>query len=579
MLTLYKYIMAGGLIQIVTYGSQDLYLTGTPEITFFKVVYRRHTNFSIESVRVTFDDPTGFGLKSSLTVPKTGDLIHKTYLEVKLPAMNLKRIDTSNDLKPVVDQAATNFDIVQSFMSLNRRSYGGAASIFEASNSFDSSKLINQIDLVFNEPGASQKIEDFQNLLATTPNAPFLYDEVSMKSVADSYSPLDIKQDLFSALSVALDKSQKTQEFFFIDLRTKQEAFTDQMNDNIKFAWVSRVGHAIIDEIEIMIGGSVLDRHLGDWINIWYELTAKRDLEKVYFKMIGNVDVLTDFDRTPKPSYLMRIPLQFWFCRYNGLAIPLVALEYHDVTFNVKFRKLEQVSYVEFGQQIRLNNAGDVITLSEVSDDLGLDIEATMLIDYIYLDTAERRRFAQASHEYLIEQLQILELPVISQKLYQINLNKFVLPCKEMVWIAQKQKYTVNPDGTRQTQFNNYSLTDGNKGNPIAFSKIDFHSYERVPRLDGNYFNYVQPYQHHNTTPSDGINMYSYSIFPEEFQPSGSANVSQLSRINLTLEFRDELLLGDGTYEPVYIRVYVRNLNILRIFSGMGSPAATFGAG
>ena len=97
--------MAGGLIEIVTYGSQDLYLTGTPEITFFKVVYRRYTNFCMESIKVNFDDTVGFGLTSSLTVPKIGDLIHKMYLEVTLPMIEFKRDDASNDFSLEVKAA------------------------------------------------------------------------------------------------------------------------------------------------------------------------------------------------------------------------------------------------------------------------------------------------------------------------------------------------------------------------------------------------------------------------------------------------------------------------------------------
>ncbi len=77
--------MPGGIINIATYGSQDLFLTGTPEITYFKLVYRRHTNFALESVRLKFDDTVNFGKFSTLTFPKSGDLIHKMYLEVILP--------------------------------------------------------------------------------------------------------------------------------------------------------------------------------------------------------------------------------------------------------------------------------------------------------------------------------------------------------------------------------------------------------------------------------------------------------------------------------------------------------------
>ena len=571
--------MAGGLIQIVTYGSQDLYLTGTPEITFFKVVYRRYTNFSIENVPIPFDDPTGFGLRSAITIPKNGDLVHKTYLEITLPEVTLQRLTTSNNLLPALQQAEANFQIVTAFMQLNWQAYTNAIEIYDAENITLASQIIQQVDSVFAQAGTADTITAFQNLLTTTQDAPFTYDEVSMKIVADAFNADDSKNAVFTAMTTALDKSQKTQQFYFNQLVTLQDEYADQTNPNIKFAWVNRIGHTIIDEILITIGGSVIDRHFGDWLNIWYELTAKRDLEPTYFKLIGNVEPLTSFDRNTKPSYLLRVPMQFWFCRFSGLALPLVALEYHDVTITVKFKKIGKVAYIEADQQILFNKAGTTITLDEVPAQLGLDIQAMMSFDYIYLDIDERRRFAQASHEYLIDQLQILELPIVSQKTLQVNLNKFVLPSREIIWVAQKVSYTKNPDGTTQTQFDNYSLTDTNMGNPIAYSTLQFHSYERIARFDGNYFNYVQPYQHHQTTPSDGINMYSFALFPEEFQPSGSANFSRLSRINLTLEFDPSLLQSDGSYEQMYVRIYTRNVNILRVFTGMASPAATFGAG
>lgn len=210
-------------------------------------------------------------------------------------------------------------------------------------------------------------------------------------------------------------------------------------------------------------------------------------MEQIYFKMIGNVEELTTFDRSIKPRYRLKIPLQFWFCRFSGMALPLVALEYHDVRFDMKFRKIEDVSYVENGKQIVFSN-DEQIFLDEVTDELGINIEATMLIDYVYLDSKERRRFAQASHEYLIEQLQVLEITDVSQQKIQPVLNNFVHPSKELIWVAQKVRYTENLDGWTRLRWDNYSLTDENKGNPISFSGIDFHSYNRVQRLDGNYF-------------------------------------------------------------------------------------------
>lgn len=106
---------------------------------------------------------------------------------------------------------------------------------------------------------------------------------------------------------------------------------------------------------------------------------------------------------------------------------------------------------------------------------------------------------------------------------------------------------------------------------------MDFHSYNRIIRLDGNYFNYVQPYEYHRTTPSDGINMYAFAIFPEEYQPSGSANLSRLSKITIFLEFTDLLFQNNIIIDPLIVRVYTRNLNILRFISGFGALAFVFG--
>lgn len=568
--------MVGGLIHIATYGSQDIFLTGTPEITFFKIVYRRHTNFSIESVKVEFDDPVGFGKISTITIPRIGDLMYKTYLEVILPEINLQRLYPNFRLKSQVKIAENNFNIVTKFMNINRRAYVAAYEILIAENNNDITKIINIINDIFNDSNIIDIINNFKNLMNNTKNSPFTFREVSLGEVVNKFSNINInKNEIFKAIEIAIDKSTKLQNFFFTIYRDLKNQLNEESDKNIKFAWVERVGHSIIKEIELDIGGQKIDKQYGDWINIWYELTANRNMEEVYFQMIGNVEELTNFDRKPKPSYKLRIPLQFWYCRYNGLALPLVALEYHEVTFKVIFRKIEEVSYIEKDEMIKLSDQNDGITLDEVPEQLGIDIDASMLIDYIYLDNQERKRFAQSSHEYLIDQLQVLELKNITVEELQIVLNNFVHPIKELIWVAQKERYTINLDGYTPTRFHNYSLTDTNKGNIISFSQIIFHNYNRIQKLDGNYFNYVQPYETHHTTPSDGINIYSFSIFPEEFQPSGSTNMSRLSRVTLLLEFDKRLI--KTTNEPLIVRIYARNLNILRFTNGLAGLAFTYG--
>lgn len=567
--------MAGGLIQLVSYGSQDLYLTGTPEITYFKVVYRRHTNFSTESIRVDFDDTVGFGLENTLTVPKIGDLVHKAYLEIVLPEIDFKRSDASNDLFLEFDEARTNYDIVRSYMSINRRAYVGAFDVFVAENTNDPAIMVNKVDDVFNDVTNELVIQNFKDLLLKPDvNPPFIYDEISMKSIVDSVPDGSDEDTFFNAMNIGVDKSVKLQKFFYDDLINKKDANDDENNDNIMFAWVSKIGHAIIESVEVRIGGMKIDKSYGDWLNIWHELTANRDTEELYKNMIGDVSILTDFNRNVKPQYTLTVPLQFWFNTHSGLAVPLVSLEYHELTFHVKFRKLEDVSYIENGKTVFVTENSDSLFLDEVTDELGVNIEAGIYFDYIYLDSAERRRFAQAGHEYLIEQLQVLEIRDVEQTDIQCVINNFVHPTKELVWVVQKESYTENIDGYTQLRWDNYSLTDDNKGNPVLFSSLDFHSLKRVERLEGAYFNYVQPFEHHSSTPSDGINVYCFSLHPEDHQPSGTANFSRLSRVTLSLEL-DKTLFDDNS--SVIIRIYSRNLNILRFISGMAGLSYTYG--
>jgi len=271
--------------------------------------------------------------------------------------------------------------------------------------------------------------------------------------------------------------------------------------------------------------------------------------------MIGNIDILTTFDNNLKPEYKLYIPLQFWFCRYNGLALPLVALRYHDVKINVKFNKLEKCSYLEEGYSYF-----EKINIKD----------ASLFVDYIYLDSSERKRFASASHEYLIDQVQLEEFKEIVSPNITSKLN-FVHPTKEVIWTIQSDKYLLNNNFyNKLLNPSNYTNNDNNEGNPLIDAIIELNSHIRVQRLDGNYFNYVQPYQHHSNTPSDGINLYSFAIEPELQQPSGSINFSRIDSIIFHLTFNEEMF--NDNYNKT-IRFYALNYNVLRIMSGMGGLA------
>jgi len=573
--------MAGGIIQISTYGNQDLFLTGAPEITFFKVVYRRHTHFSMESVKVTFDDPVEFGRTSMVIIPKIGDLMHKTYVEITLPEINLLRTrfpsdKTINQIKAKLKLAKKNYKLIQKFMNINSIAYKAAYNNFIPENNPNAAKdMISAINVIFDNQHNIPTIDKTKELITLSKYVPFTYDQISMQDIANTNECN--KDELFKALSIGIDKSIKTQKYYYGKILSNQEKLIEATDPHIKFAWVKRIGHAIMESIELKIGGQKIDKHYGDWINIWYELTANRQMEEIYYKMIGNVKEITTFDRSIKPKYKLRVPLQFWFCRYSGLALPLISLEYHNVSLHIKFRKFQELCYIERNNEIKYSKSEDGLSLDEVSSEIqNININAKLLIDYIFLDKVERTRFAQSSHEYLIDQIQVLEKKNVTQQQIQVQLNNFVHPSKELIWVSQKEKYTRNPDGYNECRWDNYTISDINEGNPIIFSSMDFNSYKRVPRLDSHYFNYVQPMETHHTTPSDGINVYGFSLFPEENQPSGSANLSCIPRITMYMEF-DHVLFNDNKIDdPLNVRIYTRNINILRFVSGFGGLAWVF---
>lgn len=508
--------MGGGLMQLVAYGAQDVYLTGNPQITFFKVVYRRHTNFAMESVEQTFSGSPDFGKRITATISRNGDLISRVYLQVTLPEV----------VCPCTTSAC--------------------------------------------------------------------------------------------------------------------------------FRWVNYIGHALIRHVSVDIGGQQIDKQYGDWLTIWNELTQRPGLQVGYDNMVGNTVHLTGTGLSKAESSTLYVPLQFWFCRNPGLALPLIALQYHEVRINFELRNKAEC-YVTCSPDL------GACGISAVSCGNGTELfcvpslqAASLYIDYIYLDTDERRRFAQSSHEYLIEQLQFTgdESTVNTNVKVKLNFNH---PVKELIWVVQRDavvcpnvnqwtnytddydsdlvwgswdckptcqqslftnveagymassfpynETTFRPNG--QTVVNSSSVEalydtglntppgfsnpsnynaptdfstvgpDGgadhaglaprNAGrNPVIKGKLQLNGHDRFQERLGSYFNLVQPYQHHTNVPTTGINVYSFALEPEKHQPSGTCNFSRIDSAVLSLQLTQKSARGSK------IRVYAVNYNVLRIMSGMG---------
>jgi len=371
-------------MQLVAYGAQDVYLTGNPQITFFKVVYRRHTNFACEAIEQTFNGSPSLGGRATVPITRNGDLVTKMWL----------------------------------------------------------------------------------------------------------------KTTFACAANQAVD----------------------------------RVGFALIKSVELQIGGTKIDKHYGRWLHIWNELSHSSDHDSSRTQMIeqnGTSDVLY-------------IPLQFFCCRNDGLALPLIALQYHDVR-------------LEFEFETRAN--------LDIADTDGAISNTSLLVNYIYLDSEERKRFAQASHEYLIEQLQFTGVEtVVADKANKVRLN-FNHPVKELVWAITK---AWDGDSNAVTDFTNYGAVDANT-NSTSKALLQLNGHDRFSEETGKYFNYVQTHTHHSRAPAAGINVYSFALNPEEHQPSGTCNFSRIDNATLTVT----TAANSGTQ----LYVYGVNYNVLRIMSGMGGVA------
>jgi len=536
-------------MQLVAYGAQDVYLTGNPQITFWKVTYRRHTNFAMESIEQTFNGQADFGRRVQCTVSRNGDLAYRTYLQVTLPQVGGK---------------------------------------------------------------------------------------------------------------------------------------------NCYARWLDNPGHQLISMVEVEIGGQRIDRQYGDWMHIWNQLTLTSEQEDGFHKMVGNTTQLTFLTdpnfadvatacsaagvpqavcapRRALPETTLYIPLEFWFCRNPGLALPLIALQYHEVKINIEIRPMDECLWAVKG--VGTTDA-DNVGKHAASYQKSL-VAASLYVDYVFLDTDERRRMAQNPHEYLIEQLQFTGDESIGSSSNKVKLN-FNHPCKELIWVVQPDTNVSYCDSFEEGQALNMALgaqpfnytdaldalpnsirafssalqlegtaasggaggdaTDNevinakglfndrtagssagavgndlsagevadlslafnnsnNNGvsdagafvlcetsrklhcwgeNPVVTAKLQLNGQDRFSEREGTYFDLVQPFQHHTRHPDTGINVYSFALRPEEHQPSGTCNFSRIDNATLQLVVSAAAI---GSAATAKVRVYATNYNVLRVMSGMGGLA------
>ena len=555
--------MSGSIMQLAAIGTIDTYITGNPKITFFKSVFRRYTNFAMESRKINFNGTPDFGSTNNSVISKGPDLLHKLYLQVKLPNVT--------------------------------------------------------------------------------------------KTIAN--------------------------------------------NEFVSFRWLNWIGHRLLKDARVMIDGAEIDNQHGEWLHLWNELSQKPGHKEAYAEMVGNVPGLTQIvsakgdgnSSSLVDEYVLYIPLQFWFCRNPGLALPLVSLKDSDIEVEIVFEELDKLIWAshENSTNIRKNTGRDIFP------DLKLGT-TNIYADYIYLDNDERKRFAQQNeHSYLIEVVQERGTHHFDAGSAKRSFNlTFTHPVKELVWIIQPKNFidksycqsrggcqpfnftdkfdysgfsgTPTPSfgngmaggrtnsnllysfpgiklpfikdiyepnfSTSETNFNsslistlktasntplpkysgydyiskyhpsttagttnkytdknveNYfgnnnpitvdengattntgiwsnsnldlKLIDNGK-NPVKTATMNLNSVRRFDDREGFYFNTIQPYQHHTNNPAPGINVYSFALEPEDHKPTGTCNFTKIDNGFIEVE-----LTTNAQNTNLAMRVYALSYTILSV--------------
>ncbi len=336
---------------------------------------------------------------------------------------------------------------------------------------------------------------------------------------------------------------------------------------------ITPVVYNYIEYIDLFIGGQRIDRHYGSWLQIWHELFEKDDVA------LGKL-VSSEPQQSTDTKNTLYLPLRFWFNNNVGLSLPLIALQYNDIKFEIKFK-----------------SKTDIQTYNSSYSDTNMSIEKIqMLCEYIHLDVEERRLFASNVHEYLITQVQSsLSNPVnLHKSLTDDNFEKIVHktdlrfnhPVKELIWTFQDYSNRVQSElvsSINGVYSNNFwrGFTYGQ--DQMIGSMLNLNGKDMSEEMSSKFYRGLQNYQYHsgvglgsvnNTIGLAGIDTgnaiysYSFSISPEDYQPSGSINFSNIEQGQL--KYR---LHHDADVTSKSLNIYAVNYNIFRVMSGMASLA------
>jgi hypothetical protein len=365
-------------------------------------------------------------------------------------------------------------------------------------------------------------------------------DKTSLIFIYDLYPRYNLQYSIFS--NVIYENLKGIEEFNKIVYNNYVNQSEIGNIEQKKLGWIDKIGIYLFNSIDLYIGSNPINQLTPDYINIFGEL--KYQNTELYNNIIGsNLYTPTLY----KDEQYLYLPVPFWFTQNYGLAFPLISLQYNDMELRIKTKKIENclTGNVDELYEDIINNYNNIFSSQ---------LEITAIFEYIYLDNVERKKFAQSSHEYLITQVQYNYFNNFNNGSSNINLDINFYHCaKDMFWFVKN-----NGNKDKQVYITNSS---------IILNGTDLINQEY------KYFNYLHPYIHYKSTPSLGINVYSFSLNPLETQPSGSCNFSRIPKTSLNVVLNKDIPIENDTLD---LTVIVVNYNILRIIGGISGLAYTY---
>lgn len=506
---------SGGYIQLQLWGSENAVLNSNPEITYFRQVAKKSVAFSQDAIELAWSGVSDFNRRCTCTLGKSGDLVTETFVEIVLP-------DLLNYHEPMPNQS-------------------------------DQTPLV--YDARYTGDGTTAIIRCLRVLGSTTGNFTATLTSTTDPGVTVTKA---VTGQTGNTVEILVDGLDLQHEY---DVVVQDgDGLSSPSKEVIALGWQNSVGHVIPESIELECGGARLDFHTGEFMEIMSLLSTPEEKKEGLDKMVGRFpypyNVRADGIRGERT---LLVPLRFFF-NTPSMALPLLALTYHDVKFNFTIRPFKEcIKTTRRAVTTLVDDNNQPITFKSLR----------VFANYIYLDTEQRRKYITNANEQLVTCMQYLgpvliesDVPEGENRIMKIPVD-FSHPVKELLFV--------------------YVPLDSYNGDSLSLDWFDFGQHyvdedfftELKLQINGNdrcayrtpeFFKLQQVYSHHTRVPDRNIFCYSFALFPELPSGSGTCNYSRIQTSHIVAKLRPGTKQGK-------IMVFATSFNLFKVANGLGGLA------